>query len=159
MDPGSHTNAGTGRQGIAFGETGRVRAMLATDLRIDTLDREFVDLTGEIDEFVADLGTGLLCVFVPHATAGVAIFETGAGSEPDIAAMLERVLPRDIAYNHHHGSRGHGADHVLPVIVSPSVTIPIRDGRTELGVWQSVVLVDRNRDNRLRSVLLRFLPA
>jgi secondary thiamine-phosphate synthase enzyme len=98
-------------------------------------------------------------VFAPHATAGLALVETGAGSEPDVLAALERLLPRDDRYRHSHGSPGHGADHVLPAIVSPSLTVPVVDGRMWLGTWQSVVLVDTNRDNPIRSLRLSFLPA
>lgn len=127
------------------------------DLSVDTSGRELIDLTSDVAEFVSDLGDGLVCVFVPHATAGVALFETGAGTEPDVTEMLDRVLPRDDRYVHRHGSAGHGADHVLPVLVAPSLTIPVDDGRLELGTWQSIVLVDRNRDNPIRTVKLRML--
>ncbi len=129
------------------------------DLDIDTTDRELVDLTAEVRSFCRGLGDGLLNVFVPHATAGVALFETGAGSEEDVQVVLDRLLPRDQDWAHRHGSPGHGADHVLPMLVSPSITVPVRGGAPELGTWQSVVLVDRNRDNRHRRVLLRFLAA
>src|SRR4029077_9460584 len=84
-------------------------------------------------------GDGLCNVFVPHATAGVAIIETGAGSDDDLLDTLERLLPRDDRYRPSHGSPGHGADHVLPGIVSPSVTLPVADGTPLLGTWQSVV--------------------
>ena len=97
-------------------------------------------------------------MFAPHATAGLALIETGAGSEPDVEAALERLLPRDDSYLHSHGSPGHGADHVLPAIVSPSLTVPVRDGRLWLGTWQSVVMIDLNRDNPRRAVRLAFLP-
>lgn len=127
-------------------------------LDIDTSHRRTVDLTGQVREFCADRGDGLCNVFVPHATAGVAVIETGAGSDSDLVDALERLLPRDDRYRHAHGSPGHGADHVLPGIVSPSVTVPVADGRPLLGTWQSVVLVDLNRDNPRRSVLLSFLP-
>ena len=96
-------------------------------------------------------------VFVPHATAGVAILETGAGSDHDFVDALERLLPRDDRYRHAHGSPGHGADHVLPGLVAPSVTIPVQAGEPLLGTWQSVVLVDLNADNPRRSVRLSFL--
>jgi secondary thiamine-phosphate synthase enzyme len=96
-------------------------------------------------------------LFVPHATAGVALMETGSGSEADLEEVLERLLPRDDRYGHSHGSKGHGGDHLLPVFVSPSLTIPVVGGRLALGTWQSVVLVDPNRDNPQRSVLLSFL--
>lgn len=126
-------------------------------LTIDTGDRRIVDLTDEVQRFCAGRGDGLCNVFAPHATAGVAIMETGAGSEADALAALERLLPRDDRYGHAHGSRGHGADHVLPVLVAPSVTVPVLAGAPALGVWQSVVLVDTNRDNPRRSVRLSFL--
>lgn len=128
-------------------------------LDIDTSRRRLVDLTADLRHFCAGLGDGLCNVFVPHATAGVAIIETGAGSDDDLIDALERLLPRDDRYRHAHGSPGHGADHVLPGIVSPSVTVPVAGGRPLLGTWQSVVLVDLNRDNPRRSVRLSFLSA
>jgi secondary thiamine-phosphate synthase enzyme len=102
-------------------------------------------------------GEGLVNVFVPHATAGVALVETGAGSEQDLEEALERLLPRDERYTHRHGSPGHGADHLLPALVCPSIVIPLRDGRMALGTWQRIVLVDPNRDNNRRTVLLSVL--
>jgi secondary thiamine-phosphate synthase enzyme len=126
-------------------------------ITIETGDRRIVDLTHEVRAFCADKGDGLLSVFAPHATAGVAVMETGAGSEPDAVAMLERLLPRDDRYRHAHGSPGHGADHVLPVLVAPSLTIPVLAGEPSLGTWQSVVLIDTNRDNPRRNVRLSFL--
>jgi secondary thiamine-phosphate synthase enzyme len=131
--------------------------MDSTVLTIETGDRRIVDLTADLRRFCAGRGDGLCSVFAPHATAGVAIMETGAGSEPDALAMLERLLPRDDRYRHAHGSPGHGADHVLPVIVAPSITVPVLDGEPALGTWQSVVLVDTNRDNPRRTVRLSFL--
>ena len=101
--------------------------------------------------------TGLVNVFVPHATAGVAVMETGSGAEPDLLAAVESLLPRDDRWVHRHGSPGHGADHVLPAFVSPDVTLPLLGGRLQVGTWQSVVLVDPNRDNPRRSVRLSFL--
>ena len=98
-------------------------------------------------------------MLAPHATAGLAIMETGAGSEGDLLAALERLLPRDDRYRHAHGSPGHGADHVLPAIVSPSVTLPVLDGRVAFGTWQSLVLVDLNADNPRRHVRFSFVPA
>ncbi|HEU5083259.1 MAG TPA: YjbQ family protein [Acidimicrobiales bacterium] len=129
------------------------------DLDLDTTGRQLVDLTADVRSFCRGLGDGLLNVFVPHATAGVALFETGAGTEEDVQVVLDRLLPRDLDWTHQHGSPGHGADHVLPLLVSPSLTIPVRGGAPELGTWQSVVLVDRNRDNPHRQVLLRFVAA
>jgi secondary thiamine-phosphate synthase enzyme len=116
-------------------------------------------LTDPVRKFCADHGDGLLNVFVPHATAGVAIIETGAGSDDDVVDTLERLLPRDDRYRHAHGSPGHGADHVLPALVTPSVTVPVQGGEPLLGTWQSVVLVDLNRDNSQRQVRLSFLDA
>jgi secondary thiamine-phosphate synthase enzyme len=130
-------------------------------LDVDTSKRRIVDLTDAVRSFCRSSDgkgrSGLCNVFVPHATAGVAIIETGAGSDDDLLDTLERLLPRDDRYRHSHGSPGHGADHVLPAIVSPSVTVPVADGEPLLGTWQSVVLVDLNRDNPKRSVRLSFL--
>ena len=131
--------------------------MESTDLSIDTSGRQLVDLTTEIAGFCRSLGDGLLSVFVPHATAGVALMETGSGSEADLEDLLNRLLPRDDRYRHRHGAKGHGADHVLPALVSPSVVIPVQSGRMQLGTWQSVVLVDFNADNPRRTVRLSFL--
>jgi secondary thiamine-phosphate synthase enzyme len=128
-------------------------------LDIDTARRRIVDLTGPVRKFCADHDDGLVNVFVPHATAGVAIIETGAGSDDDLIDTLERLLPRDDRYRHSHGSPGHGADHVLPALVTPSVTVPVQGGQPLLGTWQSIVLVDLNRDNRQRQVRLSFLNA
>jgi secondary thiamine-phosphate synthase enzyme len=119
--------------------------------------RGLFDLTGACERFVAGEGDGLLSVFVPHATAGVVIMELHAGSEPDLEAALDRLLPRDDRYHHHHGSSGHGADHVLPLLVSPSATVPVVEGRLVLGTWQSIALLDPNPDNGDRSVLLGFI--
>lgn len=124
---------------------------------ITTGDRLVTDLTTEATEFCRSHGDGLLQVFVPHATAGVAIFEIGAGSERDLELILEGVLPRDGAYRHRHGSPGHGRDHVLPVFIAPSITVPVSGGRMMLGTWQSLVLVDSNRDNPRRQVRMSFL--
>jgi len=117
-----------------------------------------VDLTGEVDAFCRDRGDGLLSVFVPHATAGVAIIETGAGSDDDLLTLLDGLVPRDDRWRHRHGAPGHGADHVLPALVAPSITVPVIAGRPALGTWQSVVLVDTNVDNPTRDVRLSFLP-
>jgi secondary thiamine-phosphate synthase enzyme len=126
-------------------------------LDVDTARRRIVDLTECVRAFCFPRGDGLCNVFIPHATAGVAIIETGAGSDDDLVDTLERLLPRDDRYRHAHGSHGHGADHVLPAIVAPSVTLPVQGGELQLGTWQSVVLVDLNRDNPRRSVRLSFL--
>ena len=131
--------------------------MESTDLSIDTSRRQLTDLTGQISEFCRSLGDGLLSVFVPHATAGLALMETGSGSEADLEELLGRLLPRDDRYRHRHGAVGHGADHVLPALVSPSMVIPVAGGRMQLGTWQSIVLVDLNSDNPRRTVRLSFL--
>ncbi|MCB0948928.1 MAG: secondary thiamine-phosphate synthase enzyme YjbQ [Mycobacterium sp.] len=128
-------------------------------LDVDTSRRRIIDLTTEVRTFCSSLGDGLCNVFVPHATAGVAIIETGAGSDDDLVDALHRLLPRDDRYRHAHGSPGHGADHVLPGLVSPSVTVPVGDGQPLLGTWQSVVLVDLNADNPQRRVRLSFVTA
>jgi len=127
------------------------------DVRVDTDARLVTDVTREAERFVQRGGDGLLNVFVPHATAGVALMETGSGSEADLEDAMQRLLPRDDRYTHRHGSRGHGADHLLPVFVSPSLTIPVRDGRLQLGTWQHVVLVDSNSDNTGRTLRLSFI--
>jgi secondary thiamine-phosphate synthase enzyme len=127
------------------------------ELDIDTARTQLVDLTEEAARFCRGRGDGLLSVFVPHATAGLALMETGSGSEPDLVELLSRLLPRDDRYRHRHGSPGHGADHLLPVLVGPSTTIPVLGGRMQLGTWQSVVLVDFNPDNPRRQVRLSFL--
>jgi secondary thiamine-phosphate synthase enzyme len=116
-----------------------------------------VDLTGEVSGFCRSRGDGLVSVFVPHATAGVAIIETGAGSDDDLVRAIDEVLPRDGRWRHRHGSPGHGADHVLPAFIAPSITVPVIGGRLTLGTWQSIVLVDTNVDNPDRQVRLSFL--
>lgn len=126
-------------------------------LEIETGKRRIIDLTDEVRSFCAGHRDGLCNVFVPHATAGVAIIETGAGSDDDLVDTLEHLLPRDDPYRHAHGSPGHGADHVLPALVAPSITVPVQGGQPLLGTWQSVVLVDLNRDNPRRSVRLSFI--
>jgi secondary thiamine-phosphate synthase enzyme len=127
------------------------------EIRIRTGSDRVLDITERVARFVFDAGDGLLNIFVPHATAGVAIMETGSGSEPDLVDALERLFPRDDRYRHSHGSRGHGADHILPALVSPSVTIPVSAGRLQLGTWQSIVLVDLNIDNPERKIRLSLL--
>jgi secondary thiamine-phosphate synthase enzyme len=120
--------------------------------------RGVFDITREAARFVALRGSGLLNVFAPHATAGIAIIETGAGSDADLMDRLDAMLPRDDdLYRHRHGSKGHGADHVLPGIVAPSVTVPVVDGVLALGTWQSIVFVDPNADNPQRNVRLTFI--
>jgi secondary thiamine-phosphate synthase enzyme len=118
------------------------------------------DLTGACTDFLREVARGrdgLLNVFVPHATAGIAVIETGAGSDEDLLALLADLLPADDRWRHRHGPRGHGRDHVLPALVPPHATLPVIDGRLELGTWQSVVLVDTNVSNVDRQVRLSFL--
>jgi secondary thiamine-phosphate synthase enzyme len=131
--------------------------MKTTVLTLDTSQRRIVDLTPAVVEFCAGQGDGLVHVFAPHATAGLALMELGAGSERDLEALLDRLLPRDDRYVHRHGSPGHGADHLLPVLLCPSLVLPVLDGRPALGTWQSVAFVDLNRDNPVRHVRLSFL--
>lgn len=127
-------------------------------LTVDTAGRQVVDITDRVVGFAGHLdGDGLLSVFVPHATAGVALMETESGSEGDLVDAIERLLPRDAAYRHRHGSEGHGGDHLLPVFVSPSLVLPVVDGEVVLGTWQRVVIVDTNRENNVRSLLLSFV--
>lgn len=116
------------------------------------------DITGRVAAFVDGRGDGLVHVFCPHATAGVALIETGAGSDADLLDIIDHVLPPDFRYRHQHGSPGHGADHVLPAFIAPSLTIPVLGGQLQLGTWQSVVVVDPNGDNPRRSVRLSFVP-
>ncbi|THV33428.1 secondary thiamine-phosphate synthase enzyme YjbQ [Glycomyces buryatensis] len=135
-------------------------AFTTTVLQLHTGREEAaVDLTGHCETFLAEAGAGdgLLNVFVPHATAGIAIIETGAGSDDDLLAALADLLPADDRWSHRHGSPGHGRDHVLPGLVAPHATIPVSGGRPALGTWQSIVLIDTNRDNPDRTVRLSFL--
>jgi secondary thiamine-phosphate synthase enzyme len=131
----------------------------STEIEVRTgSEKATVDLTSKIAAFCLDKGDGLLSVFVPHATAGVAILETGAGSDADLLQALDDLLPAEPGrWRHEHGSPGHGRDHVLPAFISPSVTVPVLGGRLQLGTWQSVVLVDTNVDNQVRKVRLSFL--
>jgi secondary thiamine-phosphate synthase enzyme len=134
--------------------------MLSEEIEIRTGSVEAVhDLTDRCARFVADAGhsDGLLHVWVPHATAGLAILETGAGSDDDLLAVLHDLLPRDRNWRHRHGSPGHGRDHVLPALLPPYATIPVLDGRLALGTWQSICLVDTNVDNPVRKVRLSLL--
>jgi secondary thiamine-phosphate synthase enzyme len=120
--------------------------------------RGMFDLTAACESFVADESDGLLVVFVPHATAGLVVVELGAGSDADLMAALDRLLPRGANWVHDHGSPGHGADHVLPLLAPPSLTIPVVSGRLTLGTWQSIALLDPNSDNPARTVRLTFMP-
>jgi secondary thiamine-phosphate synthase enzyme len=132
--------------------------MKTTELSIRTgSEASLTDLTPECARFVEGEGDGLLSVFVPHATAGLVIMELGAGSDADGLAALEDLLPRDGRWVHRHGSAGHGADHVLPLLAGPSLTIPVLGGRLALGTWQSIALLDPNLDNPTRTVRLSFV--
>jgi secondary thiamine-phosphate synthase enzyme len=117
-----------------------------------------LDLTQDCASYVADRGDGLLHVFVPHATAGIAIIETGAGSDHDLLAALGDLLPADDRWRHQHGSPGHGRSHVMPALIPPYASVPVLGGRMALGTWQSICLVDLNVDNDVREVRLSFLP-
>jgi secondary thiamine-phosphate synthase enzyme len=119
--------------------------------------RGLFDLTAECAAFVRGEGDGLLNVFVPHATAGLVVVELGAGSDDDLVATLDRLLPRDDRWRHRHGSAGHGADHVLPLLAPPSLVVPVVAGRLELGTWQSIALLDPNPDNADRTVRLSLV--
>jgi secondary thiamine-phosphate synthase enzyme len=132
--------------------------MRTLELRIATGGRRAIhDLTSACAGFVAGEADGLLSVWVPHATAGLVVMELGSGSEADLLESLDRLLPRDDRWVHRHGSRGHGADHVTPAFLSPSLTVPVIGGRLALGTWQSIALVDPNADNPERLVRLSFL--
>lgn len=133
--------------------------MRTTEFSLDTgRQTTAVDVTSQVAEFCQDKGDGLVSVFLPHATAGIALFETGAGTEPDVLAAIDDLLPAEAGrWHHQHGSPGHGRDHVLPAFISPSITIPVVDGRMTLGTWQSIVIVDTNIDNPTRRVRLSFL--
>ncbi len=134
--------------------------MKTETLDLDTSGRTFVDLTTEVRRFARGASSdGLVHVFAPHATAGLALIELGSGSDDDLRDAVERLLPRDDRYRHRHGSPGHGADHVLPAFISPSLMVPVVEGDVALGTWQSIVLVDTNVDNPQRQVRLSFVPA
>ncbi len=132
--------------------------MKTTQISVRTASRQgLYDITPECERFVAGEGDGLLVVFVPHATAGVVVMELGSGSEEDLLGTVARILPRDDRWRHRHGSPGHGADHVLPLLAPPSLTVPVVAGRLQLGTWQSIALVDTNVDREGRTVLLTFV--
>lgn len=138
------------------------RALRSRDLLLETDRRRgLTDLTDLCADFVAeaaDGGDGVLVAFVPHATAGLLVIELGGGSEEDLLASLDRLLPRDDRWRHAHGSAGHGADHIVPLLAPPSLVVPVRGGRLDLGTWQSIALLDPNPDNPRRRVILSFLP-
>jgi secondary thiamine-phosphate synthase enzyme len=133
--------------------------MTTLELTIETGRlRGLHDLTAACQRFVEGQGDGLLVVFVPHATAGIVVMELGSGSEADLRAVLEKLLPRDDRWAHQHGSIGHGADHLVPIVAPPSLTVPVVGGRLALGTWQSIALLDTNPDNSVRTVRLTFMP-
>ena len=140
---------------------GQSFGMKSLIVRVRTGARETVrDITGECAEFLAAEaggGDGLLHVFVPHATAGLALMELGSGSDTDLLATLDRLLPADDRWTHAHGSRGHGRSHVMPALVAPFLTVPVINGRLALGTWQSIALIDLNVDNPDRQIRLSFL--
>jgi secondary thiamine-phosphate synthase enzyme len=132
--------------------------MRSVELEIENRGRHVLDITDRVAAFAAEAsGDGLLHVFVPHATAGLVVIETGSGSEEDLEEALDRLLPKDDRYTHRHGSRGHGADHLLPVLAGPSLGVPVLGGRLGLGTWQRICLLDRNDDNPRRRVRLSLL--
>jgi secondary thiamine-phosphate synthase enzyme len=132
--------------------------VIVEELRLDTSGRRVLDVTDAVEAFVAGVGgNGLVHAFLVHATAGLALMETGSGSEGDLEALLDRLLPRDDRYAHRHGSTGHGGDHLLPAVVSPSLVLAAEGGRLVLGTWQRVVVVDPNRENDVRRLRLSFL--
>ncbi len=133
--------------------------MDTTVVRLDTgRGASVTDVTDHVRSFLSDRGDGLVSIFTPHATAGLGLIETGSGTEEDLLDVIEQLLPRDDRWRHRHGSPGHGGDHVLPAFFSPSLCLPVIDGRPALGTWQSVVLVDPNLDNPNRQLQLSFLP-
>ena len=127
-------------------------------VELETGGQLVTDVTQTVRQYCRGKGDGLCHLFLPHATAGLALIETGSGTEPDLTGAIARLLPREDIYRHRHGSRGHGRDHVLPAFVSPSLTLPVLDGSPALGTWQSVVVVDSNGDNPRRQFRLSFLP-
>jgi len=132
--------------------------MQRREVEVETGRRRVTEVTAHCSRFAAEQGVdGLLHVFLPHATAGLAVVETGAGSDDDLADHLDAWLPRDDRWRHRHGSPGHGADHVLPALISPSLTLPVDGGVVALGTWQAIVVVDANVDNPYRRLRLSFL--
>lgn len=135
--------------------------MQTRELELTSDSRGLIDLTGRCEHFLREVavdGDGILNVFVPHATAGLVVMELGSGSDADLVDALDRLLPRDDRWRHSHGSPGHGADHVLPLLVSASLSVPVVQGSLALGTWQSIALLDPNPDNPRRRVRLSFLP-
>ncbi len=133
--------------------------METREIELETGELLVTDVTAHAAELALGRGDGLLHLFTPHATAGLGLMETGSGSEHDLAAAVERLLPRTADYRHRHGRPGHGADHLLPLFVSPSLVVSVLGGELRLGTWQRIVLIDPNRDNRRRRLQLSFLAA
>lgn len=136
--------------------------MYSEEIEIRTGSREVVyNLTPDCLRFLSgtDGADGLLHVWVPHATAGLAVLETGAGSDEDLIAVLRELLPPGRSWQHQHGSPGHGRDHVLPALLPPYATIPVIGGKLALGTWQSVCLVDTNVDNPIRQIRFSLLTS
>ena len=131
--------------------------MERAEVQVETGDRLVTDVTPHVERFCRGKGDGLVHVLAPHATAGLALMELGSGSETDLGELLERLLPRDDRYVHRHGSRGHGADHLVPALVSPSLVLVVEGGALQLGTWQRIALVDTNRDNPVRHLQLAFI--
>ncbi|MDQ3940784.1 MAG: secondary thiamine-phosphate synthase enzyme YjbQ [Actinomycetota bacterium] len=131
--------------------------MRSEEYALDVSGRGFIDVTDRVEAFVAGAGDGLVNVFAPHATAGLALMETGSGSETDLESILDSLLPRDRDYVHRHGSPGHGADHLLPAFLAPSLIVPVIGGRLQLGTWQRIVFVDLNVDNSRRMLRCSFV--
>ena len=147
-----------GGRGRARRSAGTIGAMDSETRHVRSgSDERVVDLTRDCADFVSGRGDGLLHVFVPHATAGIAILETGAGSDDDLLSALADLLPADDRWRHRHGSPGHGRSHVMPALVPPYATVPVLAGRLALGTWQSICLVDLNVDNPDREVRFSFL--
>ncbi|MGH9291417.1 MAG: YjbQ family protein [Acidimicrobiales bacterium] len=144
------------RRGIPLKPTCEV-ATDTEDITIHTGRQLVTDVTAQVKEFCRDKADGLCHAFLPHATAGLALIETGSGSEADLASALDRMMPRGGGYLHRHGSAGHGRDHLLPAFVCPSLVLAVREGAVVLGTWQTVVVVDTNVDNTERHLLLSFL--
>ncbi len=131
--------------------------MESAEIQVQSGSHLVTELTEQLEQFCHGRGDGLVSVFLPHATAGLALMETGSGSEIDLGRAIDQLLPTTGPYRHRHGSVGHGRDHLLPCFISPSLTIPVKDGQPQLGIWQRLVLVDTNRDNPRRTVRLSFL--
>ena len=134
-------------------------SMSSAELSVDTTGARALDVTDQVRAFARGIDeNGLVHVFVPHATAGLALMETGAGSEIDLDEVLDRVFPKDDRYRHGHGARGHGRDHLIPVFIQPFLSIPCNEGNLVLGTWQRIVVVDPNEDNNERRIHLSFIP-